>query len=554
MKYIFACAVAIGAMAQTPPSEPAAGSLSGVVREAGARVPLEGVRVWAGGSDATTGSQGQFTIPKLEAGRHWVSVYDKARAASGGVYVLINPGENLTGVEVYLKTGGSISGRAVDEERHAVSGATVVLLEAVFEFGRPAYRPELTAQTDRHGNYRLAPVPAERAFLILAKKPLQPIAPDDSMPADPEKRPRLPMPAFYPGSPDLDGAQSVTLASSEDRRGVDIQMTSAPLYCIGGEILARDGTAVGGAVGAAVPEVNIAEQMPLVSQSSFKPVSVHVSENKFRACGFHPGEYRIAAANSAANREVPRSQRWSASASAIVTAADPQDVQLSPAPAVTVSGDAVWDSEPIGKPAEVRIRIGLSKSRNVTYADEAESPGLMRAGFSYGDRVKVPGQFTLESTPVDDYTLDLREIPDGCYVKDATFDGAAVLHEPVHLTQSAGGRLHIVLACDAGSLTARVTDRDGNPVSHVHLYVMPEEAPSAAALHEVLKLADVENGWSEAVKLLPPGKYLALACDLEMDGTAEPVLKLWRARSKATEVEIGAGATVQLTLQIADFP
>jgi hypothetical protein len=70
----------------------------------------------------------------------------------------------------------------------------------------------------------------------------------------------------------------------------------------------------------------------------------------------------------------------------------------------------------------------------------------------------------------------------------------------------------------------------------------------------VLKQADVENGWSEAVKPLPPGKYLALACDLEMDGTAEPVLKLWRARSKATEVEIGAGATVQLTLQIADFP
>jgi hypothetical protein len=546
MKYIFACAVAIGAMAQTPPSEPAAGSLSGVVREAGARVPLEGVRVWAGGSDATTGSQGQFTIPKLEPGRHWVSVYDQARAASGGIYVLINPGQNLTGVEVYVKTGGSISGRVVDEDRHSVSGAPVVLLEAVFEFGRPAYRPELTAQTDRRGNYRLAPVPAERPFLILVKKPLQPIAADDSMPADPEKRPRLPMPAFYPGSPDLEGAQTVTLASSEDRRGVDIQMTSAPLYCIAGEILARDGTAVG----SAVTEVTIAEQMPLVFRASFTPVSVKLAEGKFRACGFHPGEYRIAAANS----EGSRTERWSASAPAIVTDRDRQDVQLSPAPAVTVSGDAVWDSEPIGKPAETRIRIGLSKSRDVTYADEPKSPGHMMAGFSYGGRIRVPGDFTLENTPVDDYTLDLREIPDGCYVKDATLDGAAVLHQPLRLTQSAGGRLHIALACDAGSLTARVTDRDGNPISHVHLYVMPEEAPSAAALHEVLKQADVENGWSEAVKPLPPGKYLALACDLEMDGTAEPVLKLWRARSKATEVEIGAGATVQLTLQIADFP
>jgi hypothetical protein len=55
------------------------------------------------------------------------------------------------------------------------------------------------------------------------------------------------------------------------------------------------------------------------------------------------------------------------------------------------------------------------------------------------------------------------------------------------------------------------------------------------------------------VKPLPPGKYLALACDLELDGTAEPILKLWRQRSKAKEVEIGPGETAQITLEIGGF-
>jgi hypothetical protein len=120
------------------------------------------------------------------------------------------------------------------------------------------------------------------------------------------------------------------------------------------------------------------------------------------------------------------------------------------------------------------------------------------------------------------------------------------------LTQTAEGRLHIALACDGGSLTARVTDRHGNPVSHVNLYVMPQEAGSAAALHDVLRHAEVEKGWSGVVTPLPPGKYLVLACDLETDGTADPILKLWRARSKATEVEIGPGQTAQVTLETAN--
>src|ERR1022692_4209785 len=208
MKYLLASVVAMAAMAQTPPPEPPICSLSGVVKEATTHVPLAGVRVWVGQPSDTTGPQGQFAFQQLEPGRHWVSVYDKTRAASGGVYVLLNPGQELTGVEIYIKAGGSISGRVFNEDRQPVAGAAVVLLEATFEFGQTAYRPNLTAQTDHNGEYRLAPVPAERGYLILVKKPIKLIDSAEPMPADPENPPGPPNPAFLSCPPRHPGRKS----------------------------------------------------------------------------------------------------------------------------------------------------------------------------------------------------------------------------------------------------------------------------------------------------------------------------------------------------------
>src|ERR1039457_672397 len=167
MKYLLASVVALAAMAQTPPPEPPICSLSGVVKEATPHVPLAGVRVWVGQPSDTTGPQGQFAFQKLESGRHWVSVYDKSRAASGGVYVLLNPGQELTGLEIYIKAGGSISGRVFDEDRQPVAGAAVVLLEATFEFGRSAYSPVFARPARQKWRFPSTAVSLRPGFFVL---------------------------------------------------------------------------------------------------------------------------------------------------------------------------------------------------------------------------------------------------------------------------------------------------------------------------------------------------------------------------------------------------
>jgi hypothetical protein len=232
-----------------------------------------------------------------------------------------------------------------------------------------------------------------------------------------------------------------------------------------------------------------------------------------------------------------------------------RDVKLFSRPAATVSGETVWDPEPRDKPKETGISIGFMKDMDrEKYADE-EQPHTFNSlfgGTGVGGRVSVPGPFSLGRIPADDYRLYVSGLPEGCYVKEATFAGASVRNRPLDLKAVAGDeRLRVVLACDAASLVARVTDREGNPVSNVSLYVMPAEALSAAAMSEDIRRVPVDRGWSGLVRTLAPGKYLVLACNLDVNETADSVLKLWLARSKAKEVEIGAGTKAQVALEIA---
>lgn len=543
---LVAVLAAAAALAQTSSPGPPPGSISGVVRNAVTRAPLEGVRVYVHGSPVVkTNSQGRFAISGVEAGRQWLSAYDESRAASGNLYVLVNPGQEVTGVEVPIKLGGRISGKVIDDNSRPVAGVSVLLLERRFEFGEMVYAPRLTVSTDENGGFRLEPVPSERGFLILARTMLNALKPADDAPVVPEKRRPVLIPTYYPDSRYGQDAQTVTLTPDESRERVDIRMASDTPYCIEGSVVAPGRPTP--------PSVTIAEQQPLVSGSKFAPASVKTTaDGRFRACGFHPGDYQLAASST----EGARSQRVYANAEVAVTSRDVHDVKLLARSPGVMSGDVSWDPPPRANAAGARISVYLNKRfGGGQYADEAQPPSSVAGAMSIGGRLWVPGPFALEGIPleVDDYELEVGNLPAGCYAKEASYGGVRV-HGQLRLTRAVfEGRMRLVLACDGGSLTARVTDHDGNAVSQAHLYLMPAGAASEAAVSDVIRRGDVEKGWSSIRGPIVPGKYLAIACQLELDGTVETLQKLWQARSLAKEVEVGPNAVAQVILELVEL-
>ena len=415
----------------------------------------------------------------------------------------------------------------MDEDRRPVSGADVVLLGKKYESGQPVFAVTLTAKTDSHGAYRLSPVRPERGFVLLASKPVTLLDSGKQLAADVEKRPKLPLPAYYPNSHYAEGAETIGLSAAEERRGIDIEMALGPAFCVEGSVEVAEG--------GEKPSAIFHEVFPLAGGRTLQDVTVAAdAEGKFRACGLHAGEYAIAGGSH------------STVASATIAGRDVQDLRVASRRAVQISGETIWDPAPREKAEEPRISLGFKKV--VTPVS-----GIVGGVFSYGGRVTVPGSFTMQRMPVEDYAVSVDRLPEECYVKEASWAGKSILHSELRLTQEAdGGQLRFTIACDGGSMTARVTDRDGNPVSNATLYVIPADVDSPGLLSQVVRESDVAKGWSGKVAALAPGKYLVLACELENDSSEDAISKLWQARSRAKEVEVGAGEAMQATVELAN--
>jgi len=124
----------------------------------------------------------------------------------------------------------------------------------------------------------------------------------------------------------------------------------------------------------------------------------------------------------------------------------------------------------------------------------------------------------------------------------------------LRLSGGAAGEMRIALACDAGSLRARVVDGGGAAVPFGTLFVIPEDLTNPALLPPAMRQLEIRDGWTEPADSMPPGRYLLLPCNVETDGTAAPILRLWNARSRAKEVSIEPGASAQVTLELVEVP
>jgi hypothetical protein len=108
--------------------------------------------------------------------------------------------------------------------------------------------------------------------------------------------------------------------------------------------------------------------------------------------------------------------------------------------------------------------------------------------------------------------------------------------------------LKIVLGRDGGTVSVRVADKDSHPAADCTVVFMPATAPSEAAFAAMLITGktDQTGAWSSAT--LAPGKYLALASNDTIDRSPEMIGKVWKARTRAEEVEIKPNGSASVTL------
>jgi hypothetical protein len=541
--FFWACAGL--AYAQEPAKPPALGSISGVVREIDTGAPIAevtvsvGVNVDPSPGRTTTDAEGRYVLRDMPPGRYELLVRLSGTAGSMTRIVNLGAGQELSGIDFRIPLRGTIFGRVLDENNEPVPGITVFLICRAYYLGsvRDVYWGQ--AQTDDRGQYVIRGVQTGRAFLLMAEKRFTTISAVSRVPADRKLRKRAYARTFYPNSPSIDGAAPVVLRSGEHREGVDIEILRTPSYCIDGVLTAQGAPAsMQFSVEPVQPSSGVTGKE---GGGGAAPTSGTTgTDGKIRVCDLSPGEYRLTAYPAFQPGAFP-----DAFGTAVVTVIneDMHNIRLPTLPRMSVPGEVAWDGTPPTTPVRFKTWVYLSSLNRGRLG--AESTDL---------QASIPGEFSFPGLLMGDYAVgfspDVWGAPAGFYVKDATYAGFTIRNSPLRLGTALGdASLRIVLARDGGTISAHVTDRDGNPVN-AYVMMLPATATSEAALADMLLSGQTDQAGTYTSDMLAPGKYYVLATETPIDQSPECIAKLWRVRIKSKEVDLSPGGAVRVELQV----
>lgn len=518
----------------------ATGSISGTVRDASTNLPIPDVYVSVRQRDAVTDTNGHYALSEIAPGRANLFIQPDFRKNLPGVSRAVNvsPGQDLTGVDLLIRPYGTITGKVVDQNGEPVPGASISLVARQIWLGAMRYNRTRGANTDDQGHYVLEGVEPGRAFLVLVNKrdyKLDPISPS---PLNPKLRRQAWVPTFYPGTSSIDGAQTLTVAPGERKEGIDFQILRSPSYCAEGVVQAP---LSGGRV-----RFSISESQPTYGTTGDGgtygqlPEGNLEADGKFRICNLHSGQYRLQVQTEDRGADGPA---FYSSTTLLITNEDLERISAAPAPRIPVAAEVVWDGAPPNGPARA-LQVSVDSLTRTEYL---------------GGPVSIPGRFSLKDAALDDYVVRVNgPMPEGAYIQDITYGSESVLRKPLRPgTASGDPTLKIILAPNGGKITTKATDKDGNPIPDTLMVAYPESAATEILLADlfVTGRADQNGSWISAP--LAPGKYEVLALDLPpgagVDRSPESLAKLLRARGKAQEIEVGAGASAQATLALTPF-
>jgi hypothetical protein len=317
-------------------------------------------------------------------------------------------------------------------------------------------------------------------------------------------------------------AAEIVLSPGEARNGVDIHRVKLPTDCVDGGV---EGAPGGG--------LDLAVHDAVVLDTHDEAYHKTKPDGTFRVCGLHRGQYLFLGNGGSPGAGQPP---FLAAGTVDVTDDDVHDLKLLPASMSSISAEFVWDGDPAAQLPNLNGVLSLqgrSEGFNLAFA--------------------IPGSFTRSvMLQPDNYTIDvLRGLSGGGrYLKEITCGGRSVLHGVAPLGGAAScGALRFVIAHDGGTLTARVADKDSNPIPDAYVAIVPESAATEAEMSAAMTVGQTGLNGVYSASALAPGKYRVLATNETIDLAANRVDKLWAAQSGGQEVEVGANASVQVKLE-----
>jgi len=519
------------------------------------------------GRATTTGPNGQFVFHDVAPGDYQLvaareggflpSAYGQRSLTGRGLTITLAAGQKMTKVRLAMAQPGSISGRVMDRDGEPAGRAQVQALRTVYIDGRRSESIIASVATDDRGEYRLywlppgqyrvsaTPQDIRRGWVPVIPKTLDGTVTYFTLFSPPvitrrvlesgEVQEEIQVPAYYPGTTDIDQASVVDVRAGENVNAVDITVVpAARAHRVRGVLI--DGTTGQPVSTGSVSLVSLANSAaPMMSRSE--------GNGTFEISGLLPGQY-IAMATAGLNQT---GNSLAASLPITVGNNDVENVSIVLANGVDI-------------PVKVTVE-GPSAKGGVTLRLSSVPAASMFAGMMMPMRPGSPqhnllttSAFTLEGLQRGDYRFSFAamggsgpgELP--VYVKSIRMGAADVLNSLLHVDGAVQAPLEIVLSTNIGTLEGTAVNGTGDPALNVSVALIPD--PPYRTRMDLYKGTTTDASGRFQISGIAPGNYRVFTWEaVEGWPWQDPEwLRPYEGRGRPVHIEENGKEKVQLTL------
>jgi hypothetical protein len=538
-----------------------------------ARVTLNG-DIQIEGQVATSDDSGRFVFRGIPAGRYLLQAnkppflpmnYGATRPDRPGTAVAVSNGQTVQGLVIRMTRGAAIEGRVLDQNGEPMAGVAVSAMRNGYSplTGERALMTVAQLVADDRGIYRAFGL-APGEYVVVARPPVAPsgrggaipetrrltaadvdrILQSAQAPATARALPGSPVtwsPVYYPGTPDLAAAATLTLRAGEDLSGIDVSMRLLPTSRISGVVTMPEGTAPEAVLITVIPadpKARLSTNLGFVSNT--RPTA----DGRYAFAGVTPGAFIVNARTGGAGRSrsaapaIAAPVLW-ASANVEVQGQD-LDVPLVLQPGIAVSGRVEFKTRTPPTPEELAgIRIllrAVDSGPDSTYQPSA--PVTARGTFAF--QGSVPGLFRFNSS---------RTSGRDFFPTSVTIGGREMLDAPIPIKTPIDD-MTVVFTDRPSEITGTLQDSTGRPATDYFIVVFSTNRAYWTPLSRRVMQTRAGTDGTYLLRNLPAGEYfLAALTDLAPGDTSDPTF-LGELATAAVKVTVTDGATTVQAFRI----